>query len=324
MNTGVQRTLSFFVLFGAIAGGMHLASQSTRNDMVIRADQASGIGSQMLQSAQQVLNDGLTAGMKTENYIVNGKTQPAAQVAQPLPQTLQMEAPPSPPSAPAGSAFTPSEVEVFSANGQLKYGSPRAVIHTSLGDIVIKLDIAHAPKTVKNFMELAHGDIEFVDVKTSRRVRRPFYDGLTIHKVVANSFIQMGCPFGTGRGGPGYTLPDEISKTLKFDRPGIVAMALARDGVKMAKDSNGSQFFITLAPQPTWDEQFTIFGEVESGLDIVRKISKAEVGPTDRPIRRIYMTSVEMKDDDSGPTHLPASVTPPGNVVPTTAPAVTP
>lgn len=309
MGTGIQRTLSFLILFAGIAGGAHLANQSAQNSLVIRAGEAPAVGAAMLQSAQQLLKDGISAGLPKAGTTLT----PQMQAAQLLNGGTNPP-PPAPAASPAAAAYVPSEVEIFGST--MKHGSPRAVIHTTMGDIVLKLDIAHAPKTVKNFMELAHGDMEYTDAKTSRRIRRPFYDGLTIHKVIPDSFIQMGCPFGNGRGGPGYTLPDEISKSVKFDRPGVVAMALAREGTKATADSNGSQFFITLEAQPKWDGVYTIFGEVESGLDVVRKISNAEAGPTDRPIRRIYTTSVEIKEDDSGPTHVPASAAPPTIVAP--------
>ena len=193
--------------------------------------------------------------------------------------------------------FVPSEVEVVTSSS-MKHGEPRAILHTDQGDIVIKLLIGRAPRTVKNFMELARGDREFSDAKTSKKVRRPFYNGLTFHKVVAGEYVQTGCPFGNGRGGPGYTLQDEVVPELTFDRPGLVAMAPAREGVKTNKDTNGSQFFITLAPQPTWNGNYTIFGEVIKGLSVINKIANVAVGPTDRPIRRVYINSIDVIDED--------------------------
>ncbi|RYZ68609.1 MAG: peptidylprolyl isomerase, partial [Proteobacteria bacterium] len=161
------------------------------------------------------------------------------------------------------------------------------------------LDRARAPQTVAHFIALAKGEKEFVDVKTSKRAKRPFYNGLIFHRVVRGYLIQTGCPFGTGRGGPGdiATIKDEIVPgAMSFNRPGLVAMAPIRDatGLRTTKDTNGSQFFITMKEMPTWDDQYTIFGEVEDGMDVVEKISNVKVGPTERPIKRIYLVAVDI------------------------------
>lgn len=194
----------------------------------------------------------------------------------------------------------------------------QAVLRTSMGNITIKLLRGHAPRTVENFVALARGEKEFVDVKTGKSVIRPFYNGLTFHRVVKNFLIQAGCPFGTGRGGPGYTIRDEIAPLLKHDKAGIVSMAPARDNNGPVKDSNGSQFFITLNPQPDWDGKFTIFGEVIKGMDVVRKIGNVPTGPTDRPVRRVFIESVEIieiggSDQSTGTiTNAPPSSPAPG------------
>lgn len=192
--------------------------------------------------------------------------------------------------------FTPSEI--VSGLPPAKMASDlRAVLRTSMGDITIKLDKLHAPATVNHFVALARGDKEFVDVKTSKRVKRPFYNGLIFHRVVKGHLIQTGCPFGNGRGGPGdiAMMPDEIKPMMKFNRPGLVAMAPMReDGTKIRKDSNGSQFFISLKEMPEWDEKFTIFGEVEDGMDVVQKIANVKVGPTERPIKRVFLTAIDI------------------------------
>ena len=199
----------------------------------------------------------------------------------------------------ASGGYVPSEVEVFN-NASMKHGEPRAIIHTSFGDITIKLFIGQAPRSVRNFMDLARGDREFTDTKTSKKARRPFYTNLTFHKVVADDYILGGDPLGTGHGGPGYTMPDELSHEVKFDKPGLVAMAPAREGAKLTKDTNGSQFFISLDAQPSWDGQFTIIGEVVKGLSVVTKISRTPSGPTGRPIRRVFMKTIEIAEEDSG------------------------
>lgn len=124
-----------------------------------------------------------------------------------------------------------------------------ATITTPRGDIVIELLPELAPQSVNNFVFLARDD---------------FYDGLTWHRVMAGFMAQGGDPVGDGSGGPGYTIPDEFTETILFDRPGIVAMARPN-----APDSAGSQFFITTAPAGHLDGQYTIFGEVLEGQEIV-------------------------------------------------------
>lgn len=193
--------------------------------------------------------------------------------------------------------FTPSVVTP-ALPPVAKSNEIRAVLRTSVGDITIKLDPAHAPMSVAHFVGLARGDKEFIDVKTSKRAKRPFYNGQIFHRVVKGYLIQTGCPFGTGRGGPGTiaTVKDESNPEMKFNRPGLVAMAPLRDstGLKNVKDSNGSQFFISLREMPSWDGQFTIIGEVEDGMDVLNKIAAVKVGPTERPIKRIYLVAVDI------------------------------
>lgn len=128
-----------------------------------------------------------------------------------------------------------------------------ATITTPRGDIVIKLRPDLAPQTVNSFVFLA---------------REGFYDGLTWHRVLPNFMAQGGDPQGNGSGGPGYTVPGEFTDKVLFDKPGIVAMARPGNDV----NGNGSQFFITTAPYPSLNQQYTVFGEVTSGLDIVEGI----------------------------------------------------
>lgn len=194
--------------------------------------------------------------------------------------------------------FRPSEV-ISVLPPIPKASELRAVLRTSVGDITIKLDRVNAPMTVAQFVGLARGEKEFIDVKTSKPAKRPFYNGLTFHKVVRGFFVQTGCPFGTGRGTAGdiARLADEVRPSMKFDRPGLVAMAPQRDasGLKTLKETNSSQFFITTKEMPNFDEEgMTIFGEVEDGMDVVEKIASVKVGPTERPIKRIYLVAVDI------------------------------
>lgn len=143
-----------------------------------------------------------------------------------------------------------------------------AIFHTSKGTITCSLFEKEAPKTVANFVGLADGTKEWTDPKTGKKVKKRFYDGLIFHRVIPNFMIQGGDPEGTGRGGPGYKFEDEFNPSLKFDKPGKLAMA------NSGPHTNGSQFFITHVPTPWLDNKHTIFGQVVEGQDIVDNIEK--------------------------------------------------
>lgn len=132
----------------------------------------------------------------------------------------------------------------------------QAVLHTNHGDIALDLFDDFAPKTVANFVELANGTREYLDMTTGKRATGPFYDGTVFHRVIDGFMIQGGDPTGTGRGGPGYRFADEFYPDLAFTKPYLLAMANAGPG------TNGSQFFITVAPTPHLNMRHTIFGEV--------------------------------------------------------------
>jgi len=152
-----------------------------------------------------------------------------------------------------------------------------AVFETSLGTIVCRLFEKEAPKTVANFVELAEGKKEFTDARSRQRVKRNFYDGLAFHRVIPKFMIQGGCPLGDGRGGPGYEFADEFHASLRHSKPGRLSMANA------GPNTNGSQFFITVAATPWLDNRHTIFGEVVEGQDVADKISNVPRDSNDRP-----------------------------------------
>ena len=131
-----------------------------------------------------------------------------------------------------------------------------ATLHTNAGPIRLELFPNHAPKTVRNFVELAEGTREYTDPRTGQPGNGPYYDGTISHRVISGFMIQMGDPTGTGRGGPGYKFADEFHPELRFDRPYLLAMANAGPG------TNGSQFFITVGPTPHLNNRHTIFGQV--------------------------------------------------------------
>jgi peptidyl-prolyl cis-trans isomerase A (cyclophilin A) len=152
-----------------------------------------------------------------------------------------------------------------------------AIFETSQGNIVIRLLEAEAPKTVANFVGLAEGTKEFTDAKTGKKEKRPFYDGLGFHRVIPQFMIQGGCPLGTGTGDPGYKFADEFHPSLKHSKTGKLSMA------NSGPHTNGSQFFITVAPTPWLDNRHTIFGEVVEGQDVADKISNLPRDSSDRP-----------------------------------------
>jgi peptidyl-prolyl cis-trans isomerase A (cyclophilin A) len=164
-----------------------------------------------------------------------------------------------------------------------------AVFETTQGNIVVRLFEKEAPKTVANFVGLAEGNREFVNEKTGKSEKRPFYDGLIFHRVIPNFMIQGGCPQGTGMGGPGYKFADEFHPSLKHSKAGKLSMANAGPG------TNGSQFFITVAATPWLDNKHTIFGEVVEGQEIAEKISKVARDSNDRPRSPVTLQKVRIE-----------------------------
>lgn len=163
-----------------------------------------------------------------------------------------------------------------------------AVIETTLGEITCRLFPEQAPKTVENFVGLARGAKKFTDPNTRQTVMRPFYDGLVFHRVIPEFMIQGGCPLGSGRGGPGYQFADEFSKGLRFDKAGKLAMANA------GPNTNGSQFFITVAPTDWLTNHHTIFGEVVRGQGVLERISTVPRDRQDRPTTPVVINSLKI------------------------------
>ncbi|WEO97469.1 peptidylprolyl isomerase [Streptomyces sp. FXJ1.172] len=167
-----------------------------------------------------------------------------------------------------------------------------ATLKTNKGDIVIRLFPDHAPKTVKNFVELAKGEREWVNPETGATTTDPLYDGTVFHRVIEGFMIQGGDPLGNGTGGPGYKFGDEIHPDLAFSKPYLMAMANAGPG------TNGSQFFITVAPTTWLTGKHTIFGEVqdEKSQKVVDAIATTSTNPrTDRPDEDIVIESVAIE-----------------------------
>jgi peptidyl-prolyl cis-trans isomerase A (cyclophilin A) len=176
-----------------------------------------------------------------------------------------------------------------------------AVIDTSRGRITCRLLPEEAPHTVENFRGLATGSKSWTDPKTGRVKHAPIYDGLTFHRIIKGFMIQGGDPLGTGEGGPGFSVDDEISSNLHFDKPGVLAMAK-----RSFPNSAGSQFFITTGPAPWLENNYSIFGEVVEGQDVVEKISEVPTGENDKPLTPVTIRHIAIKRIAASATHKPA------------------
>ncbi|MFF9480431.1 peptidylprolyl isomerase [Streptomyces sp. NPDC014733] len=171
-----------------------------------------------------------------------------------------------------------------------------ATLKTNQGDITLRLLPNHAPKTVKNFVQLAAGEREWTNPATGQKSTDKLYDGTVFHRVISGFMIQGGDPLGNGTGGPGYEFADEFHPDLAFTKPYLLAMANAGPG------TNGSQFFITVAPTAWLTGKHTIFGEVadEAGKKVVDTIAATQTNPrTDRPVQDVVIESVVIENRES-------------------------
>jgi peptidyl-prolyl cis-trans isomerase A (cyclophilin A) len=178
------------------------------------------------------------------------------------PKTSADEVDPAPPAPPKENKF--SEEAIYSNYGEGLY----ALMDITEGNVLVKLEMTLAPLTVANFVALAKGEMP----NNHGSIGEPFYDGLKFHRVISvangdgNDFmIQGGDPMGNGQGGPGYKFRDEFHSSLRHNKSGILSMANSGPG------SNGSQFFITIAPTPHLDNVHSIFGHVVEGQDYVKR-----------------------------------------------------
>ncbi|MCH0538753.1 peptidylprolyl isomerase [Streptomyces sp. MUM 203J] len=171
-----------------------------------------------------------------------------------------------------------------------------ATLKTNRGDIAIRLLPDHAPVTVRNFVELAKGEREWTNPATGQKSTDPLYDGTVFHRVISGFMIQGGDPLGNGTGGPGYEFKDEFHPDLAFTKPYLLAMANAGPG------TNGSQFFVTVAPTTWLTGKHTIFGEVadEASKKVVDAIAATQTNPrTDRPVDDVVIESVVIESRKS-------------------------
>jgi len=165
---------------------------------------------------------------------------------------------------------------IFNQNGNSEEETLNrvAVIETNMGTMEIELFEDKAPRTVSNFVDL---------------IEKGFYDGVIFHRIISGFMIQGGDPTGTGMGGPGYEIDDEFHPDLKHDSKGILSMANA------GPNTGGSQFFITLAPQPHLDNRHAVFGKLIKGEEILDKIGAVETDANARPSNEIKMIKVTIK-----------------------------
>ncbi|HVE81587.1 MAG TPA: peptidylprolyl isomerase [Myxococcales bacterium] len=195
---------------------------------------------------------------------------------------------PPPPAAAAGHALMD-----MAAAGQPLW----AVIKTSMGDVTVELFSKDAPKTVANFVGLASGEKPWTDARSGQPQSRPLYDGTIFHRVIPNFMIQGGDPLGNGTGDPGYRFEDEFQSGRTFDKPGLLAMA------NSGPNTNGSQFFITVA-QPTWlNGHHTIFGHVISGYEVVQRIANAPRDARDRPVETVRINTISVTQQSPPQAH---------------------
>ena len=153
------------------------------------------------------------------------------------------------------------------------------LLETSMGPVTVELYTEHAPRTCRNFAELAS---------------RSYYDGNVFHRIIPDFMVQGGDPTGTGRGGSsiyGDKFDDEISPALRHTGAGILSMANA------GPNTNGSQFFITLAPTPWLDGKHTIFGRVKTGLGVVKRMGLVRTGADDRPVEEVKIIRARPLED---------------------------
>lgn len=165
-----------------------------------------------------------------------------------------------------------------------------AVIYTSMGNIVCRLFEKEAPKTVANFRGLAMGTKPWKDEATGKTKHTPLYSGTTFHRVIPDFMIQGGDPLGTGEGGPGYQFEDEIAPGRNFEKPGVLAMA------NSGPNTNGCQFFITVAPAPHLNGNYSIFGEVVSGQEVADAISKVPRDAQDKPLTPVKIIRISIRE----------------------------
>lgn len=220
-------------------------------------------------------------GDKGTHKVVTFK-QPSGELRIDLMKTLRWQEPDPGPADPLNKPVTLAQaVEGIPGAGKLW-----VTLQTTMGDIHCQLFDDVAPKTVANFVGLARGKRGFLDPKTGKWAKRPFYDGLIFHRVIPEFMIQGGDPKGNGSGGPGYSFEDELDMRQRFDRAGLLAMA------NRGPNTNGSQFFITEKPTPHLNDGHTIFGQCTE-VDMVKKIARVPTGAGNKPQKDVKVVGMK-------------------------------
>jgi peptidyl-prolyl cis-trans isomerase A (cyclophilin A) len=215
------------------------------------------------------------------------QTKPATPQTKPAAPTAKPAAPTQKPAAPAAKPAEPATPAASAA----KFGpGVYAHITTNHGAMIARLFDKEAPRTVENFIGLAEGKKQWRNPRTKTMVRRPYYNNLTFHRIIPGFMIQGGDPEGTGMGGPGYTFADEFNPKLRHSKAGMLSMANA------GPNTNGGQFFITVAPTPHLNDRHSVFGELVEGMDVLMAISKVPTSkPDSRPIKPVVIKSVRIE-----------------------------
>jgi len=164
-----------------------------------------------------------------------------------------------------------------------------AVLDTSMGEMVLKLEEEKTPGTVESFVGLAMGEKEYTDPKTGQKTKGHYYDGTIFHRIIKDFMVQGGDPLGQGTGGPGFNIKDEFHPTLKHSGPGILSMANVG-----RPHTGGGQFFITLVATPWLDNKHAVFGKVVKGVDVLQKMGAVVTGAGDRPKTDIQLKTVRV------------------------------
>jgi peptidyl-prolyl cis-trans isomerase A (cyclophilin A) len=229
------------------------------------------------------------------------RAAPAALLAAGLAFAQQSTPPPTSSSPPSPPAALPEMPVPQTAPPKIEPTGPTAVFDTSMGRITCKLFEKEAPVAVANFVGLAEGTKDWTDPITKQKVHgKPLYDGTTFHRVIPGFMIQGGDPIGTGTGDPGYYFADEFNPDLNFDVPGRLAMA------NNGPDTDGSQFFITEAPQEQLDQHYTIFGQCDDpGISVGKAIARVERDANDKPLRPVMLDKVTIVQDGQPMPALP-------------------
>ena len=242
------------------------------------------------------------AGAQTATPAKPAEGKPAAPPAKPAAPTTKPAAPTQKPGAttqkPAAPATqkpaapaTQKPAAAAPVGSSAKHGpGVYAHIATNHGTMVARLAVKDAPKTVENFIGLAEGKKQWTSPRTKLQVRRPYYNNLTFHRIIPGFMIQGGDPEGTGSGGPGFTFPDEFSPSLRHNKAGILSMA------NRGPNTNGGQFFITLAPTPHLDNKHSVFGELVEGMDILAAIGKVPtMKANNRPLKPVVIKLIRIE-----------------------------